>query len=185
MRTFKTAFAATIFSFCFLVVSSYGADVAKIGVVDIQRVFVTSSAGKAAQAEIKIQKAKMEADLEKKGGEIKELQAKLERESLVMSREKREEKEREVNIKKFDFMALEKEYLKELKSHQRKILNKIRKDLHELIQEIGKKEGYLLIIDNVTVLYAPNTIDITDKVIQKYNASFARKAEKKSKTKKE
>ncbi len=185
MRTFKTAFVATIFSFCFLVVSSYGADVAKIGVVDIQRIFVTSSAGKAARAEINKQRKKMEADFKKKQAEIEELKERIEREALVISREKRVEKEREFKIKVNDFMLLDKKFKKERQILDRKLTINIQKEIVELAKEIGKTEGYLLIIEKSVVLYAPNTIDITDKVIRKYNASFARKAEKKTKAKKE
>ena len=46
----------------------------------------------------------MELELKQKGGEIEELRKQLERESMVMSKEKREEKEREIRIKLNDFM---------------------------------------------------------------------------------
>ena len=41
----------------------------------------------------------------------------------------------------------------------------------ELVQDIGKKEGYTLIVEKRTggVVYAPLSIDITDAVIQIYN----------------
>ena len=132
MRTFKMAFVATIFSFCFLVVSSYGADVAKIGVVDFMRILEVSSAGKSARVEIDEQRKKMEADLEKQGSEIKELQAKLERESLVMSKEKRTEKERELRTKFNDFMLLEKKFKKERQILDRKLTINIQKEIIEL-----------------------------------------------------
>ena len=41
------------------------------------------------------------------------------------------------------------------------------------MQEIGKKEGFLLIISNAVVLYSPTSIDITDQLIQAYNAFAA------------
>ncbi|MBI5592151.1 MAG: OmpH family outer membrane protein [Deltaproteobacteria bacterium] len=42
----------------------------------------------------------------------------------------------------------------------------------EVVQDIGKKEGYTLIVEKRTggVVYAPTSIDITDSVIQIYNA---------------
>jgi outer membrane protein len=51
---------------------------------------------------------------------------------------------------------------------------------------MGKKEGFLLIIEKreAGVMYSPNTIDLTDQLIQKYNAEFVQKAEKNKKTKK-
>lgn len=185
MRTFKTAIAAAIFSFCFFVVSSYGADVAKIGVVDLQRVLDQSSAGKIANAEIKKQGKKMEAELKKKGAEIEELRERIEREALVMSKEMRDEKERDYRIKVNDFKSLERKFKQDMQVLNRKFTKQIHQETVKLVKDIGKIEGYLLIIEKTVVLYSPNTIDITDKLIQKYNASLAQKAEVKSNTKKE
>ena len=55
------------------------ADVAKIGVANMQRVLETSNQGKTAQEEIKKQKDQMEKELKQKGGEIDELRKQLER----------------------------------------------------------------------------------------------------------
>ena len=41
--------------------------------------------------------------------------------------------------------------------------------------EIGKKEEYLLIINKFGVLYAPGSIDLTDKLIKKLNANSAKR----------
>ena len=39
----------------------------------------------------------------------------------------------------------------------------------ENIKKIGKKEGYLLIIEKSAAIYYPTTIDMTDMLIEKYN----------------
>jgi outer membrane protein len=39
-------------------------------------------------------------------------------------------------------------------------------------QDIGQKEGYLLIIELGAVVYFPETINITDKVIAAYNKAY-------------
>ncbi|MBN1931216.1 MAG: OmpH family outer membrane protein [Desulfobacterales bacterium] len=180
MRTCKIAFIVTIFSFFCISMSSYAADVAKIGVVDFQRILETSSAGKDAQIEINKQGKKMEADLKEKGDEIEELKKKLERETLVMSKEMREEKEREVRIKINDFKTLQKKYLDDFKGFEAKLVRRIQEAVFNLVDDIGKKEGYLLIVEKRQggVLYAPNSIDITDQLIQQYNTEFSKTADK-------
>ena len=185
MRTLKVCLAAVIMSFCFCNVSLYGADVAKIGVVDFQRIFGTSIAGKQAKAEIQKQGKKMETNLKSKYTEIEEIKKKLEHEALVMSKEMREEKERELRIKINDFKSLQKRYESNMRDVEKKFVTRIKKELFELVQEIGKKEGYLLIIESVGVLYSPKTVDITDEIIQKYNADFAAKAGNDAKANKE
>jgi len=188
MRTCKGTFVAIVICFCLLAAAaaSYGADVAKIGIVNFQRILETSSAGKKAMAEVNKRGKKIEADLKKKGEEIEAIKKKLEREALVMSKEMREEKEREIRININDFKSLQKRYVAEFKEHEKRLVGRIQGEVLQIIVEMGKKEGFLLIFEKreAGVMYSPNTIDITDRLIQKYNASFARKAENNKKTKK-
>jgi outer membrane protein len=145
------------------------ADVAKIGVIDFQKILETSAAGKAIQAELKSKNEMMAADLQKKGTEIENISKRLERESMVMSKEMREEKEREQRIKVNDFKSLQKKYRAELQKLQVELMQKLQTDLNAVTAEIGKKEGYLLIMDKRGVVYAPTSVDLTDKIIQMLN----------------
>ena len=155
------------------------ADVAKIGVVEFQRLFDNSEAGKEIKAQITEQGKKMEAELKIKGAEIEELKKRLEREALVMSKEMREEKEREFRIKVNDIKTLQKKYEAELQGIQRKLMAGLQAETEEIIDEIGKSGGYLMIMDKRGVLYSPGTIDITDEVIKKANAKYAKDKKKK------
>jgi len=80
----------------------------------------------------------MQAELEIKKSEIEEIQKNVERQASVMSKDVREEKKRELQIKIYDFKNLE----------------------------------YLIIIDKSVAIYVPKTLDLTDKVIQEYNAGY-------------
>jgi outer membrane protein len=175
-RKFNITLIVCLFSL-FWLGSVNAADVAKIGVANLQRVLETSNQGKSAQEEIKKQKDQMEVELKQKGGEIEELRKQLERESMVMSKEKREEKEREIRIKINDFKSLEKRYRAQLQGLEKKLVNALLKEVSSLIEEIGKKEGYLLIINNTGVLYSPNSINITDQLIKQLNARHAKKSD--------
>jgi len=174
MKIRKIVFIAISFIF-FSAAYSYSADVAKIGIVDFQRILENSSTGKSAQSEINEKGKNMEAELKVKGTAIEELQKKLERDALVMSKEMREEKGREVRIKINDIKVLQKRYLSEFRELENRLVMRIKKDVMGIIEEIGKKEGYLLIIEKAGVLYYPNTIDLTDKLIQLYNKKEAGK----------
>jgi outer membrane protein len=169
-----------IFIVCFFSLlwldSVNAADVAKIGVANMQRVLETSNQGKSAQEEIKKQKDQMEQGLKQKGGEIEELRKQLERESMVMSKEKREEKEREIRIKLNDFKSLQKRYRTQLQNLEKKLVSALLKEVSTLVEEIGKKEGYLLIVNNTGVMYSPGSIDMTDRLIKELNAGYAKKS---------
>jgi len=181
MRIFKIAFVMMILSICFFGASSYGADVAKIGVVNFQDILEKSDAGKMATAEINKSGKEMEDSLKKKGEEIDAIKKKLEREALVMSKEMREEKEREIRISINDFKTLKNKYMADFKQHEARLVRDIQKEVLEIVEEMGKKEGFLIIFEKreAGVLYSPDTIDITDRLIQKYNSIFSKKASKK------
>jgi outer membrane protein len=171
MNMMKSILAVGFLSLFFLTGASSAADVAKIGVVDFQKILEVSNAGKTAQAEINKQGKQMETDLKERGTEIEDIEKKIERESLVMSKEVREEKQREIRIKIGDFKALQQKYMEDFKALENKIIGRIQKEVVELVQDIGKKESYTLIVEKRTggVVYAPLSIDITDAVIQIYN----------------
>ena len=181
MRIFKIAFVTMIFSICFFGSSSYGADVATIGVVSFQDILEKSDAGKMATEEINKSGKEMEDSLKKKGEEIDAIKNKLERESLVMSKEMREEKEREIRISINDFKTLKNKYMADFKQHEARLVRDIQKEILEIVEEMGKKEGFLIIFEKreAGVLYSPDTIDITDRLIQRYNAIFSKKGSKK------
>ena len=174
MKSVKTAITVGMMLFFLIGVSAYAADVAKIGVVDFQKILEASNQGKAGKAEITKQSEKMESDLKKKGAEIEELNKNLEKNAMVGNRESKEEKEREIQIKVFDFKNLEKKYRAELQKLNTDTLLRIQKEVDSIVDEIGKKEGYLIVIERreAGVYYAPASVDITDKVIQQYNAKL-------------
>ena len=105
-----------------------------------------------------------------------ELKKQIERDSMVMSNEKREEKEREFRIKLNDLKSLEKRYRGDLQALETKLAGELRKEVLAMVAELGKKEGYLLIINNFNVMYAPSSIDITDQLIKQLNARHAKKS---------
>lgn len=154
--------------------AGFAADIAKIGVLDAQRVLETSSAGKDAKTQIKGKSSTMAEELKTRGSEVEELRKQLEREAMVMSQEKREDKQREYRIKLNDFKGLEKKYRGELKELEQRLIGKIQQDIIRLAEEIGKEEGYLMIVNRPAVVYYPNSIDITDTLIERYNALYAK-----------
>jgi outer membrane protein len=117
--------AAAVLTFCMATWPVDGAEVAKIGVIDFQKILETSSAGKAFQAEINKQGKAMESELKKNQDELEDLKKRIERESLVMSREAREEKERDFRIKVNDFRTLEQKFKKEMGDLNKRLVKRL------------------------------------------------------------
>jgi len=174
--------------FCVAVFSGhqlFAADVAKIGVIDFQRILENSSAGKYAKTEIGKKGKIMETELKKRGTKIEEEKQRLDREALVMSKEMREEKEREIRININDFKTLQQKYMRDFKEFENRLVKRIQKEVIEVVKEMGKKQGYLIIMEKRTgeIVYSPKSIDMTDSLIQKYNTTFSSPNEKPKKKK--
>lgn len=158
----------------------YCADVAKIGTVDFQKIFENSAAGKAAKSQINQEGQRMNADLEKIQKEIKNLQGLIEKDSSsgVMSKAAIDDKKWELGRKVEEVKALKKRYDRKIQKLQVDLINSVRKDVLKIIEAYGKKEGFLMIIEDMGVVYAPQSIAITDKIIQLYNADYTKKGKK-------
>jgi outer membrane protein len=177
MRISKTILMLTLLAgLAVAATNGSAADNMKIGVVNVEKVLEISTTGKAVQSELKTQKDKLEGDLKQRANEIQEMEKRLQREAAVMSKETREEKEREYRIKASDFQALQKNYRSDLQDLERKLMGQLKKDIDGLMSEIGKKDGYLLIISTIGVLYSQPSTDLTDRLIQELNAKSGKKS---------
>lgn len=155
-----------------LVGAANGADIAKIGVVDYQRILKESGAGKSVARKLRAKQDERTAALKEKQTEIVELQKIIENIGLLSDKEEREEKKTELNIKLDTFKELEIRYRQELKEINSKYSDRIKKDVNKIVIEVGRKGGYLLIVEKEDVLYSPDAVDITTKIIRQYNKEF-------------
>ena len=189
MHKLRLFFLVHFFTIMVLIVPSYGADVIKIGVLDTQKVLDTSLLGKKMKNELNKLHTGFSADLEAKGKEIKKLQEEVAKLSLSKktlseaNKEKFDKKTRELRIKIYDAEKLKEKYQNDFKKEEIKRLKYTTKIVEEIIAEIGKKEGYLLIKNTRGTLYSPEEIDITDKVIKLLDSRYKKEEVKKLKKK--
>ena len=153
----------------------------KIAYVDLQKALLESDAGKKAKEKFQAQVSKLQSGLEKQKNEIEKLKGEIEKKASVLREEERRSMEREYQRK---FTVLQQDYKDsqaELQQKDNELTSEILKELGEVIQEIGTKEGYTLVLEktNGAVLYADSAIDITQRVISSYNAREAESSRKK------
>ncbi len=156
--------------------TAFCADTVKIGVIDFERIMKESSAGKMNQKALNTRGAELKNILEKEKQNLDEINRAFEKEALVLSDEKKRDRERDFRNQIEDFKIMQQDYANELKNLEMKMINDMQKAVFEIANELGKKEKYTLIIEkkNAGVIYIADPVDITDSVIQKYNAVTAR-----------
>lgn len=168
MRSVKV-FLGIFIASCFFTATVYSADVAKIGVVDFERIFKESNTGKKIKAEIEKNREGMSEELKKKQMEIQKLQEDYQREKMVLSQDRLAEKEREMNIKVYDLNMLKKRYENEMKKFAFEKTEKLKDHLFTIADDYGQKEGYMLIVEKNSIVYYQKKMDITDSIIKLLN----------------
>ena len=148
----------------------YSADI-KIGSVDMQRVINECSAGYEARKVIAQDGEKFQRLVEEKQKELQTMKESIEKQALMLTPDARANKEREYQIKLREFQRWGEDTQNELTQKRTQLERTISMGLIKVVQEIGLKEGYTLILqknENI-VLFASQPVDITDQVIEAYD----------------
>jgi outer membrane protein len=153
------------------------ADSMKLGYVDLQKALNLSAAGKAAKDKMKAKFKNYETDVQKKQEELKKLKEDLEKQAMLLSAEARAVKERDYQQKVKDYQRLTKDIQEELQQTDAEFTRKILEEIFKVVQQIGKQEGYSIILEKTesSILYANEGIDMTDRVIQAFDKQSAGK----------
>jgi outer membrane protein len=158
---------------CLALVAVAPAQELRIGTVDLQRALNESDSGKKAKERFKVEVDKLQSELQKQKAEIDKLKEDVEKRALVLKDEERRELEKEYQRRLRDFQRTYKDAQADLQQRDSEMTAEILRELAEVIAEYGEKAGYTLILEasnTGAVLYNSRAVDITDKIIEAYNA---------------
>ncbi|MBI4682984.1 MAG: OmpH family outer membrane protein [Nitrospirae bacterium] len=143
----------------------------KIGYIDLQRIVVQSDQGKEAMRTLdSIEKAK-NALIKEKVDVIKKLEEELTKQGAVLNPETKAKKEAEHEKLMMEYQQMRKDREEELKKNEAEFIQKIVLDIKKLLANIAKEEGYSAILNEAGIVYMPENLDLTDKVLKIFNES--------------
>ncbi len=144
-----------------------------VGYVDLQRALSESDAGKTAEGKFQEEVKKARGGIDAKKKEYDALQDSVKKQKDSLSAKALAEKEEKL-------MALEKDLKRTiqdgedtLRRRNAQLVGELVKKLRSVVNDIGKEDGYTMILEKGAqspVLYADQGIDITEKVVKKFNA---------------
>ena len=146
---------------------------AKIGIVDLNRAVNESAQGKKAQSEMTaLVKEKQEA-LDEKGKAVEKLKSEIEKQGTAMSAAARKNKEDDLERLTREYQRALADSQTEVRKKESEITGNIVKELRKIINDVANEEKYDLVLDKnpALVAFADKGIDITDKVIKKFDES--------------
>ncbi|MDA8170123.1 MAG: OmpH family outer membrane protein [Nitrospiraceae bacterium] len=155
-----------------LPVAAFAADI-KIGYVDLQKALNESNAGKEAKTDLEDAMKKIQGDIDKKVAEREKLKAELDKQALVLSPEAKREKADQIDKLERETERMINDANVEMQKRQRQKEVAILQGIKGVIDSIGKKENYLIILPADVILYSKGGIELTDRVIDTYNKETA------------
>jgi len=168
----KTLYAiclAAALSFAVAAVSS-AAD-AKIGTVDTTRVLMESKAGQAGMKAVETMFNNKQAEFDQRQQEVKQQLDDLDKQSMLISPDEKKQRQDKLQKDIRDLQRFKEDSETELNKKRDEMVSKMSKEVKAVLETYGKQEGYTLILERSVVLYAPDAVDITDKIIAAYDKS--------------
>jgi outer membrane protein len=143
----------------------------KIGIVDIDQAISSTDEGKAAREEFARKQREAESQMQPLLDRYKGLEEELKAKKFVLSEEALFQKQLDLAEMRNLIQNKYKELEGQLQVDQKRLEGPLTAKLVEIIEDVGKSQGFTLIIRRGTpgVLYTREALDVTDLIIQRYN----------------
>jgi outer membrane protein len=148
-----------------------GDDAVKIGVVDMEQAISSTEEGRAAREELERKKRDAEAQLQPMYEQFKQMREEMESKQFVLSEDALRQKRLDLAELGNQIQNRQKELEGKLQIDGERLVGPLQKKLMSIVEDIGRKEGFTLIIARGTpgVMYTREALDITDLVVEKFN----------------
>ena len=149
-----------------------GAPTARILMVDLRRVMATSKVGVSIQQQVEALKQQAQNDLKAEGGALQAEKTQLEQQAAILAPDVKAQK-----IKTFEAKAAA--FQKKLQSRGNLIQGGVLKAQQQVEQALGpilqgvlQERGATIMVDRSAVLLAPNSLDVTQLVVQRLDTKM-------------
>jgi outer membrane protein len=151
----------------------------RIAVVDLQRALNETEDGRRAKARLKRLFKQRQQELDKAQGELKTLKEEFDEQADTLSDTARQERLDAIQKQFVELQSTYVEYQRELAEKEAEMTQEIIARMETILRRVGQEEGYTLIMERNEggVIFVPGNLDLTDVVIQRYNAGEGREAD--------
>ena len=182
-KVWGAGFIAVLFSMMSVGSGFAAGALVKIGTMSLPEILAKSSAGQEARRQLEDKVVEYQTKIQQEQEKQDALRAEIEKKSSIWSEEVKQEKERDLLKKGQELKLMSDDAQFELQKLEKKIMAPILKELHEVIAEIGKQQGFTLIFENTNkglesrsgLLYADESLDISDMVREALEKRLAAK----------
>jgi outer membrane protein len=155
---------------------SSGAAAAKVGVISVQVAIQSTAEGKQAANELQSKFAPRQTELDNLRKQIEDLQTRLRTASNTLSDEEKARLAREGDQLTRTYQRKQQDSQDDFNEAEREIVDTIGRKMIDILDKYSKENGYSVVLDtsaqNTPVIYAANTVDVTQDIIKLYDQSY-------------
>ena len=141
----------------------------KIGYVNIGKIFDGYERTKQNDAALEKKGKAKEAELEARVNDLKKMRQNLE----LLNDSAREAKAREIEERADELQRFRKNTARELQHERDQIGQEILRDIQRAVDDFAKANGFAIILDQRSLVYAQPVYDVTDQILQLLNSRSA------------
>ncbi len=145
----------------------------KVGTLNVRNAIVSTAEGKLASAELQSQFAPRNNELDAMRKQIEDTQTRLNNCARACSDEEKARLQRQGELLSRSFQRRSDELQEELNAAQGDVVDRIGRKMLEVLDRYARENGYAMVIDtsgqNSPVIYASNTVDVTQDIIRLYD----------------
>jgi len=168
----KTIVAAVVVLVAVLFFGTSFAQELKIAVIDVNKVLNLSESGKAAQKKMEARYQELKKDIDARQEEAKKLKDEIDRQKVMLGKDKLKEKEDALAAKVADLRRLTQEAETEMQERQGELTREVLQQIEAQLDIIVKAEKYDLVLErSAGVVHVSESMDITNRVLELVNKS--------------
>lgn len=147
-----------------------------IAVVDVGKVFKDSKEGQAIDKKLRDEGQALEKTMQKKDNDLKKAYEDLiqQAQSGNTTKEALENKEKELQKRIQAFQVERAKAIEDMNKKAEETLKPLQDKTEKAIKTLANDTGFVVVLNSAGVVYAPDSIDITDKVIQEIDKPVKR-----------
>jgi outer membrane protein len=178
MIRLRPIWLASALVLAFAYASGASAQQPKFAVVDLQRALTEIEEGRKAKGSLKSLFDQRQKTLDKQQEDLRALKEGIEKQRDVLSREVYAKKVEELQKALAELQTTYMEFQRELAAKEADLTKPILERLQRIVKQVGQKDGYAMVLERneAGVVYIPSSYDLTDLIIQRYNAGDGKEA---------
>ncbi|MFT3917252.1 MAG: OmpH family outer membrane protein [Anaeromyxobacteraceae bacterium] len=141
----------------------------KLGYVDLQRALNEVDEGKAAKALLKRDFEEKQKQLDGRKAEFEKLNAEFEKQQQVLSEGAKRDKATDLQRRMVELQRIYQQLQGDLANREQEMTGGIYAKMRVIVKEIAEADGFAMVIEDRSLVYAQPSLDLTNELIRKYN----------------